>query len=246
MKIRIRRSTHPPTRGTPFLRWSRFLSLALGVLLLGYCGFVLLDARLYATYQSRRFQRAFKSLTAVNGSAENPHLSSLPAAEAASNHTRTGSSGSAGRAGSALGRIEISAIGLDAIIMEGTDAKTLRRAVGHISGTPLPGQQGNTAIAGHRDTFFRALRNIRENDAIMLTTLAGSYGYRVDSIKVVEPDNTAVLDNSDAEILTLVTCYPFYFVGPAPKRFIVRAHRISAKALELQMQADKGIDHERR
>ena len=200
---------------------------------------MLLDARLYETYQSRRFQQALKSLTPSNGGAANLHPSSLPAAEAESNPRRTESPVIADRGGSALGRIEISAIGLEAMIMEGTDAKTLRRAVGHISGTPLPGQQGNVAIAGHRDTFFRALRNIREDDEITLTTLAGSYRYRVDSIKVVEPDDTAVLDNSDAAILTLVTCYPFYFVGPAPKRFIVRAHRVSAEALESRMHADK-------
>jgi len=239
MKIRIRWSKDPPTRAAPFLRWSRYLSLGVGVPLLGYCGFVLLDARLYETYQSRRFHQALKSLTPSSGGAENLHPSSLPAAEAESNPTRTKSPGIAGRGDSPLGRIEISAIGLDAMIMEGTDAKTLRRAVGHISGTPLPGQQGNVAIAGHRDTFFRALRNIRENDEITLTTLAGCYGYRVDSIKVVEPDDMAVLDNANSAILTLVTCYPFYFVGPAPKRFIVRAHRVSAEALEPRMHAEK-------
>jgi sortase A len=125
-----------------------------------------------------------------------------------------------------LGRIEISSIGLAAMIMEGVEARTLRHAVGHIPGTPLPGQQGNVALAGHRDTFFRGLRNIHKDDEITLTTLHGSFRYRVDSTQVVEPKDTEVLDNSVDYILTLVTCYPFYFVGPAPKRFIVRAHRI--------------------
>ena len=132
-----------------------------------------------------------------------------------------------GLAGSPLGRIEISSIGLAAMIMEGIDGKTLRHAVGHIPGTPLPGQAGNVALAGHRDTFFRGLRNIHKDDEITLTTLHGSYRYRVDSTQVVEPQATEVLDNSVDDILTLVICYPFYFVGPAPKRFIVRAHRIS-------------------
>jgi sortase A len=132
----------------------------------------------------------------------------------------------AGTGGTSLGRIEISTIGLDAMILEGTDARTLRRAVGHIPGTPLPGQQGNVAITGHRDTFFRPLLNIRKDDEIRLTTLSGAYRYLVDYIKVVEPGDTEVLDKSDDAILTLVTCYPFYFVGPAPKRFIVRAHRV--------------------
>jgi sortase A len=127
--------------------------------------------------------------------------------------------------GSALGRIEISRIGLAVIIAEGTDEKTLQRAVGHITGTSLPGEQGNVALAGHRDTFFRELRNIRQDDEVTLTTPGGSFSYRVDSIKVVAPENTAVLNDSGESILTLVTCYPFYFVGPAPKRFVVRAHR---------------------
>ena len=112
------------------------------------------------------------------------------------------------------------------MILEGTDNGTLRRGVGHIPGTSLPGQPGNVAIAGHRDTFFRPLRKIRKNDEITLTTLNGSYRYRVDSTQVIEPDDTQVLDDSDKPILTLVTCYPFNFVGSAPKRFIVRAHRV--------------------
>jgi sortase A len=112
------------------------------------------------------------------------------------------------------------------MISEGTDRRTLRRAVGHIPGTPLPGQQGNVVIAGHRDTFFRALGNIHNDDEITLTTLDGTYRYLVDSTQVVAPEDTQALDDSDDTILTLVTCYPFYFVGPAPKRFIVRAHKI--------------------
>jgi sortase A len=101
----------------------------------------------------------------------------------------------------------------------------LRRAVGHIRGTPLPGQQGNVALAGHRDTFFRGLRKVLVNDEITLTTLSGSYRYRVDSTKVVKPEETEVLED-DGDILTLVTCYPFNFVGSAPRRFIVRARRV--------------------
>jgi sortase A len=125
-----------------------------------------------------------------------------------------------------IGRIEIPRLGLSAIVMEGTRTTTLRRAVGHIPGTALPGQPGNVGISGHRDTFFRPLRNIRQNDIITLTTLLGEYRYRVVSARIVRPNNVAVLDPSGNEILTLVTCYPFYFVGPAPDRFIVRAERV--------------------
>ena len=83
------------------------------------------------------------------------------------------------------------------------------------------------ALAGHRDTFFRGLRNIHKNDEITLTTLRGTLSYRVDSTQVVDSDDTKMLSATTHDFLTLVTCYPFYFVGPAPQRFIVRAHRVS-------------------
>jgi sortase A len=112
------------------------------------------------------------------------------------------------------------------MILEGTDNRTLRRGVGHIPYTALPGQRGNVGIAGHRDTFFRGLRNIARNDEITLTTLEGTFRYDVDFSEVVEPNDTEVLDPSSDATLTLVTCYPFSYVGPAPKRLIVRAHMI--------------------
>jgi LPXTG-site transpeptidase (sortase) family protein len=110
--------------------------------------------------------------------------------------------------------------------MEGDDRRTLRRAVGHMPGTPWPGQNGNVVLTGHRDTFFRPLRNINRDDIIALTTLQGQYRYRVLSTQVVSPDDLSILDPSRNEILTLITCHPFYFVGAAPNRFIVRAERM--------------------
>jgi sortase A len=193
-----------------------------GILALSYCCFVRLDTRLYQAYQTWRFERALRGLKPAIGSVEQLHPSPLPAL-AEADRTRVER---AAPEGSPLGRIEISSIGLTAMIMEGTDGRTLRRAVGHITGTALPGQQGNVVITGHRDTFFRGLRNIHKDDEITLMTLNGTYCYRVDSTQVVEPEDTEVLDHSDGAILTLVTCYPFYFLGPAPKRFVVRAHRI--------------------
>jgi sortase A len=118
-------------------------------------------------------------------------------------------------------------LGISAVLLEGTSNKTLRRAVGHIAGTALPGQAGNVGIAGHRDTFFRPLRNAKAGDVIRLTTPNGEYRYRVVSTKVVGPESIEVLNSDDQEILTLVTCYPFYFLGSAPERFIVRAARIT-------------------
>jgi sortase A len=106
------------------------------------------------------------------------------------------------------------------------DERTLQRAGGHIAGTAFPGQRGNVGIAGHRDTLFRPLRNIQQNDVITLTTLAGEYRYRVVSTEIVSPSDVTVLQPNGHEVLTLVTCYPFYFVGPAPDRFIVRAERV--------------------
>jgi sortase A len=129
--------------------------------------------------------------------------------------------------GGLIGRIEIPRLGLSVIVVEGVDRLILRRSVGHIPGTALPGEAGNVGISGHRDTFFRPLRNIRRDDIITLTTLLGEYRYRVVFTKVVSPSDVGVLDPSGNEILTLVTCYPFYFVGGAPDRFIVRAERVT-------------------
>jgi sortase A len=203
MDPRIRWRIFLPARTNPVLRWSRNVFLIIGLLALSYVGFALLDARLYQAEQARRFERALKE----------------------TNFARAESPAIAVSEGSTLGRIEISSIGLTAMILEGTEEGTLRRAVGHIRGTPLPGQQGNVALAGHRDTFFRGLRKIRVNDEITLTTLSGSYRYRVDSTKVVKPEETEALED-DGDILTLVTCYPFNFVGSAPRRFIVRGRRV--------------------
>jgi sortase A len=101
----------------------------------------------------------------------------------------------------------------------------LRLGAGHIRGTALPGAPGNSAIAAHRDTFFRALKDVRPNDEIQLQTLTGLFHYEVDWVKVVSPDDISVLTPSTGSTLTLVTCYPFYFVGSAPERFVVRAHQ---------------------
>jgi sortase A len=226
MKYRIERKTFS-TRIQAFLRGSRYLFFIIGILALSYCSYVLLDARLYQAYQARRFQQELKDSHASNGNSEPVRTSPLPPLEEAK-PARAVSLGLPDRRRSPVGRIEISTISLSAMILEGIDERTLRLAVGHIPGTPLPGQPGNVALAGHRDTFFRALRNIREDDEITLETLSGLYRYRVDSAMVVDPGDTRVLDKSDDAILTLVTCYPFSFVGPAPKRFVVHAHRLSA------------------
>ncbi len=126
-------------------------------------------------------------------------------------------------AGALLGRIEIPRLGVSAVVLSGTDASTLRRSVGHIPGTALPGAAGNAGLAGHRDTFFRRLEDIRDNDEIVVTTLDGVFRYRVERTVVVTPADVWVLDPTSDSTLTLVTCFPFSFFGAAPDRFIVRA-----------------------
>jgi sortase A len=226
MNFKIKRQSAHPTRIALVFRWSQYFFFVVGVLALSYCATVLLERWLFQAYQTWRFERALNDAQTSVRTIQQPASSPL-SAQAEADRTRAVSFGIDGLTGSPLGRIEISSVGIAAMIMEGVDLRTLRHAVGHIPGTPLPGQPGNVALAGHRDTFFRGLRNIHKDDEITLTTLHGSYRYRVDSTQVVEPKATEVLNNSDDDILTLVTCYPFYFVGPAPKRFIVRAHRIS-------------------
>ncbi len=122
-----------------------------------------------------------------------------------------------------LGRIEIPRIGVKAIVREGDDDSTLAIAVGHILGTARPGEGGNMVLAGHRDSFFRALQRIRRRDTIRIVTPQRSYVYAVDSTEIVKPQDTWVLNQTSDTVLSLVTCYPFRYVGHAPNRFIVRA-----------------------
>ena len=128
---------------------------------------------------------------------------------------------------SLIGRLEIPRLKLTAMVREGADGNTLHRAVGHIPGTALPGYAGNVALAGHRDTFFRALRNIKKDDTIDFETENGTFRYLVESTAIVGARDVGVLAASQGQTLTLVTCYPFYYIGSAPKRFIVRAAQVS-------------------
>ncbi len=180
----------------------RNLLFLTGVLALTYVGYTLLEAQEYQASANRE-------LTAATQAADN---------------------GDAPRAaihrGDALGRIDVPRLGLTVAVLEGTSSRVLRLGAGHIEGTALPGEAGNSGIAGHRDTFFRGLKDIRKDDEIQIQTTGGLTHYEVDWVKVVEPNDTSVLQALGGEsTLTLVTCYPFYLVGPAPKRFVVRAHK---------------------
>jgi sortase A len=129
-----------------------------------------------------------------------------------------------------LAVLRIPRIGLEVAVLEGTTDWALNRGVGHIEGTPAPGSDGNAGIAGHRDGFFRGLKDIRPGDRLELETLDGVQGYRIERTWIVKPEDVWVLDSTNTPAITLVTCYPFYFIGSAPQRFIVRAVRIETAA----------------
>ena len=125
--------------------------------------------------------------------------------------------------GGLVGRVEIPRLDLSVAVFEGTDAKTLSRGAGHLEESARPGETGNVVLAGHRDTFFRSLRGVRPGDTLTLETADHTYEYVVQSTRVVEPADTGVLLPTPEDTVTLVTCYPFWYIGPAPQRFIVRA-----------------------
>ena len=124
-----------------------------------------------------------------------------------------------------IGRLEIPRLNLSVMIGEGIDSATLRRAAGHVPRTALPGEPGNFVVAAHRDTLFRPLRNIRTGDAIDIRTRNGTFRYVVDSVQIAAPDYLRVLEPTSHESCTLITCFPFDYVGSAPRRFVVRASR---------------------
>jgi sortase A len=179
-----------PTHMQRFLRWSQRLLFITGVFALGYVGFTLLDARLYQASAKRSLESQIQM-------EKEPHKI----------HPRP-----AIKPGDVLGRLDIPRLGLSVAVLQGTGSRMLRLGTGHIEGTPLPGEAGNSGIAGHRDE-------------IQFQTANGLARYAVDWVKIVAPDDLSVLAPSIGSSLTLVTCYPFYFVGPAPKRFVVRASK---------------------
>jgi sortase A len=130
-------------------------------------------------------------------------------------------------AGMLIGRLEAPSVKMSTAVLEGSDDATLSRGAGHIEDTPFPGEAGNVGIAGHRDTVFRPLKNVQVGDPLELTTADRLYRYRISKTLIVGPDDVYVLDPSKSPMLTLVTCYPFEYVGHAPRRFIVQAQLIN-------------------
>jgi sortase A len=182
---------------TLIFRMAHYIFLVCGLCALAYAGYIIADAHAYQAIEQSKFENAART------TASHPVF-----------------------AGGAIGEMEVARLGMKAIFVQGDSPKILRRAVGHISSTALPGEPGNVVLTGHRDTFFRPLRNIQKGDAIAITTLHGEFTYQVESTEVVSPSDVQVLQPSSDNTLTLITCFPFYFVGPAPKRFIVHARQI--------------------
>jgi LPXTG-site transpeptidase (sortase) family protein len=209
-----------------FLRKCSIVFSVAGALILGGYGVLVVQAHMYRASEIRRFNSQLTQLASETPSLEavtdekvpvsTPTVSSPVAAAPTTPSSEP-----------VLGILEIPRLGIETPVLEGIDDGTLRRAVGHIPGTSLPADGiGNIGIAGHRDTLFRPLKDVEQKDVILLKTLAGNHRYLVDSIRVVEPDNVTVLKKMDQRTLTLVTCYPFNFVGAAPLRFVVQAREI--------------------
>lgn len=207
----------------------------IAILCLSAYAWVWLDARLFERKQNQLLeqaeqQRALRTLASVTDSFE--------AFRRGAERAQGRSPRPALQEGELIGRVRIPRVGVSAILLEGVGKRTLRRGAGHIPATALPVEEGNVGIAAHRDSFFRGLKDIRDGDAIELTTLDGTYTYEVQWTRIVEPDDVSVLEPTDRAALTLVTCYPFYYVGSAPERFVVRARRIDDEGLAEMVGAE--------
>lgn len=195
------------------LRWIERGLFGLGLLLAGLWLRDYRDAAAFQSVESHRLEAALRHA--------DPRAALAPASAARATRRSPAP-------GDALGRIEIPRLRISAIIAEGTDPEVLERAVGHVASTPRPGGAGNAALAGHRDSFFRGLGGVHESDTIRIVTPEATYTYRVEWTAIVGPRSIDVLDSTATPSLTLVTCYPFRWVGTAPKRFVVRALRTDA------------------
>jgi sortase A len=187
------------------MRFAYYALIAIAIGALGYCAAAWWRGRQFQNSEAHIFDQELK-----------------PSYRAAIQHPIP-KEASAPEAGGLLGRLEIPRIGISVMVVEGDGAADLEHAVGHIPGTPLPGERGNVALAGHRDTFFRPLAEIHCGDTLSIATLRGTYRYQVVFTKIVRPADLSLLYPTGRDTLTLVTCYPFHYLGAAPMRFIVRA-----------------------
>lgn len=207
------------------IHWLQRGLLVLGLLLLAVWARVNFESRGFQSAESIKLTNALRRARPAPATGTETRAASMGPPE--SSHLED----SPGRT-EALGRLEIPRLGISAMIAEGVDQRTLRRAVGHIRSTAEPGAPGNCALAGHRDTFLSKLEGVRVNDVVRMVTIDRTYVYSVRWIEVVEPQQVEVLDSTATRSLTLVTCYPFAWVGQAPRRFIVRAEETKVATRE--------------
>lgn len=203
----------------PVLRIAQWILIAVGVILIGYWIGMRLDSRFGGASAVEDFEKARSSGIPL----ELPVDTALWAEDRIDEYRESLEHDF----DAPLAVLRIPEIDLEVAVLEGTSELVLNRGVGHITGTSLPGEDGNIGIAGHRDGYFRGLKDIAVGDLIELETLVGPLSYAITEFLIVEPPDVWVLDPTESPTLTLVTCYPFYFVGSAPQRFIVRAERVS-------------------
>jgi sortase A len=185
------------------LRAACYVFLTVGIMALGYAGYAVLDRYWYQGVETSKFET-------VSTPAETRAIEVVPIAN-----------------GGVIGEIEVPRLKLKAIVVQGDSENLLRRAVGHLPETALPGQAGNVGLAGHRDGLFRPLRDVRPGDLITLRTQGREFQYQVQWTAVVPPTAVRVLQPTSEPALTLITCFPFHYVGAAPERFVVRAGKVS-------------------
>lgn len=213
--MRVRIPPAPAARLRAGLRIARYLSLASGAVLAGWPLYVTAGSA-FAQWSGERVlaQQRQVSRNPVSTNARETIVTPRAPVPAGA-HPR--------KHGSVLGRFEIPRLQLSYILLEGTDDRTLDRSIGHIEGTGLPGQTGNIGIAGHRNTHFRKLEWIRRGDEILLRGPDRVDRYEVEWVRLFDPNGLEVLDPQHGPAITLVTCFPFEYVGAAPLRFVVRA-----------------------
>ena len=201
-----------PAVPPPSTRRLEWLLAAVALLCLGLWSWAQIDASAYNIVQNWRLDGLL---------AKRALLRSRPSSVRTAVATRDEAAASG-----LVGRIDIPRLGIHVTVSEGIDSRTLRRALGHVPKTAFPGEPGNVVIAGHRDSWFGRLREARPGDRVCITTPDGVFEYRVDSRDVVQPERTEVMAPTNTPTLTLITCYPFHYLGPAPERFVVRARQV--------------------
>jgi sortase A len=189
---------------------------------LGYYGYQTVEARIFQREQTAAFEALLASRALTRSAEPAPALAPVPAAPAALAPPASPASPAV------VGLLDIPRLNISSPVLSGDGAEMLDVAVGHLPDTPKPWESGNSAVAAHRDGLFRPLRNIRPGDDIRIRTVYGDLHYKVRDTKIVAPDDLSVLRSTDEQTLTLITCYPFNFIGHAPKRFIVHADRVPA------------------